>query len=103
MLRSGCRSLLLVPSGNQPRVLQLSTVSSPEWNRKNKLTKVLPKINKPKDYALGIYTTLKGHYDEMTGMPRIEAAQQSVVEIEVSGRNGFFREPLHSIISSRDP
>lgn len=56
---------------------------SPEWNRKNKVTRVLAKIDKPKDYALQWYSTLKGHYDEMTGMTKIEAAQQAVYDIEV--------------------
>lgn len=39
---------------------------------------------KPKDYALDLYKQVKGHYDEFTGMPMIEAAQQKVFTVQVS-------------------
>lgn len=91
MLRPVSRQLLQTPTGwSSPttttfiRLSTSSSSSSPDWNtRRNRLTKVLPKIDRPKDYAVGAYVTLKGHYDEFTGMPRIEAAQQAVYDIEV--------------------
>lgn len=82
MLRGGSRTLLL-PRRTQQVVVATYVGQSPEWNRKNRITKVLARVDKPKDYAMEIYRTLKGHYDEVTGMPKIEAAQQSVYDIEV--------------------
>lgn len=52
---------------------------SHEWNNNSQLKKV----PKPKDYALDLYKQAKGHYDEFTGMPRIEAAQRKVFIVQV--------------------
>lgn len=92
MFKCYCR-VITVPAWKNAVSQRLYCFSArvPDWNKRNEMTKVLPKVKTPKEVGIEIYESAKKHYEEFTGLPKIEAAQEEVYKIQVGIRGSHMK------------